>query len=77
MFDNLRIAAGRTSFFALKVALEGVARAERAASGAAASAGAVPGRYPISIWAGRPSRPIARRWRKCERSAARSDGCDE
>ena len=54
-----------------------VARAERAASGAAASAGAVPGGYPISISAGRPSRPIARRWRKCERSAARSDGCDE
>ncbi len=39
--------------------------------------GPVPGRYPISISAGRPSRPIARRWRKCERSAVRSDGCDE
>ena len=34
-------------------------------------------RYPISISAGKPSRPIARRWRKCERSAARSDGCEE
>ena len=32
--------------------------------------------YPISISAGIPSRPIVRRCAKCERSAARRDGCD-
>ena len=33
--------------------------------------------YPISISAGRPSRPIVRRWRKCERRAPPSDGWNE
>ena len=33
-------------------------------------------RYPISISGGRPSRPIVRRWRKCERRAPPSDECE-